>query len=120
MKWYEVQDYLIKSNHIMYLEGVFLNNKYFKALPEDLQEILSDTIDEMHDYAYELQDKANMEAEKILAENVKVTELTVAQIDRFKQSALPVRDYFKEESGKRPAEILEKLEAEVNAFMGTK
>ncbi len=120
MKWYEVQDYLIKSNHIMYLEGVFLNDKSFNALPEDLQLILSQTIDDMHDYAYELQDKANSAAEKILAENVEVIELTEAQIEEFKKAALPVRKYFKEKTGARPAEVLEKLEAEVNAFMSTK
>ncbi|MFA5649132.1 MAG: TRAP transporter substrate-binding protein DctP [Bacteroidales bacterium] len=116
MKWYEVQDYLVMSNHIMYLEGVFINNKSFNGLPEDLQTILSETVDEMHSYAYELQKKANAEAANVLAKNVEVIELTNDQIATFKAAALPVRDYFKKNAGKRPAEILEKLEAELSVF----
>lgn len=116
MKWYEVQDYLVMSNHIMYLEGVFINNKSFNGLPEDLQTILSETVDEMHSYAYELQKKANAEAANVLAKNVEVIELTNDQIATFKAAALPVRDYFKKNAGKRPAEILEKLEEELSVF----
>ncbi|WP_350655727.1 TRAP transporter substrate-binding protein DctP [Psychrobacter sp. S1-30-MNA-CIBAN-0213] len=116
MKWYEVQDYLIMSNHIMYLEGVFLNDKYFNSLPEDLQIILSETIDEMHDYAFELQKKANEDAGKVLAENVKVMQLSNEQTAKFKAAALPVRDYFKKNESERSAKVLEDLEAEISAF----
>ena len=116
MKWYEVQDYLIKSNHIMYLEGVFMNDRSFSKLPEDLQLILTETIAEMHNYAYELQDKANSEAEKILAENVEVVELTDEALAQFKAAALPVREYFKNESSARAKEFLENLEREVEKF----
>ncbi len=116
MKWFEVQDYLIMSNHIMYLEGVFINNEYFNKLPEDLQKILSETIDEMHDYAYELQKKANEKAGQTLAANVEVVNLTDDQIDSFKAEAKTVRSFFKSNMGERPAEILEKLEAELRDF----
>jgi tripartite ATP-independent transporter DctP family solute receptor len=118
MKWYEVQDYLIKSNHIMYLEGVFMNDRAFGKLPEDLQNILTETIAEMHEYAYELQDKANAEAEKVLADNVKeVVELSSAAVNEFTAAAMPVRAFFKEENGDRAKKLLEDLEAEVNEFM---
>ncbi len=117
MKWYEVQDYLIKSNHIMYLEGVFMNDKAFNKLPADLQKILTDTINEMNEYAYELQDKANAEAEKILAENVTVVELSDQAIEEFTNAALPVRDFFREKSDDRAKKILDDLEAEVAAFL---
>jgi len=116
MKWYEVQDYLIMSNHIMYLEGVFVNDKYFNALPEDLQLILKETIDEMHDYAFELQKKANEEAKTVLAKNVKIVNLSDDQIAKFKTAALPVRDYFKKNEGERSAKVLNDLEAEISAF----
>lgn len=116
MKWYEVQDYLIMSNHIMYLEGVFVNDKYFNSLPEDLQAILSETIAEMHDYAFELQDKANEEAGATLANHVEVVQLSDEQVEKFRTAALPVRDYFKQNTGKRSAKVLEDLEAELNAF----
>jgi tripartite ATP-independent transporter DctP family solute receptor len=114
MKWYEVQDYLIKSNHIMYLEGVFMNDKAFNALPEDLQKILTETIAEMHDVAFKMQNEANLAAEKILAENVEVVELTDEALTEFKNAALPVREFFKQENGDRAKKLLEKLEAEVN------
>lgn len=116
MKWYEVQDYLIKSNHIMYLEGVFMNNKAFDNLPEDLQKILTETIAEMHDVAYELQKEANAEAEQILAENVEIVELSDKALSEFKEAALPVREFFKQENGDRAKKLLEKLEAEVDNF----
>ena len=116
MKWYEVQKYLIMSNHIMYLEGVFMNERFFKKLPEDLQKILTETVAEMHDYAYELQKKANAEAAKVLAENTEVINLSDEQLEAFKKSALPVRDYYKEKLSKRSASMLEKLEKELASF----
>ena len=120
MKWYEVQKYLILSDHIMYLEGVFLNDKFFKSLPEDLQIILTKTIGEMHDYAYELQKEANKKAADLLAENLEVITLTDAQTAQFKAAALPVREYFKQEYGEGPAALLTKLEAELDAFNAAK
>jgi tripartite ATP-independent transporter DctP family solute receptor len=116
MKWYEVQKYTIMSNHIMYLEGVFMNDRFFKSLPEDLQNILTETIAEMHDYAYELQKKANADAAKVLAENTEVVNLTDDQIDAFRTAALPVRKYYKETLSERSAELLGKLEKELEAF----
>lgn len=116
MKWYEVQKNLIMSNHIMYLEGVFMNDRFFNSLPKDLQAILTETVNEMHDYAYELQKKANADAAIILAKHTEVVTLTDEQLDAFKKAALPVRKYYKESLSKRSAEMLEKLETELNSF----
>lgn len=116
MKWYEVQKYLIMSNHIMYLEGVFMNDRFFNSLPEDLQKILSDTVTEMHDYAYQLQKKANADAAEILAQHTELVTLSDDQLAAFKASALPVRDYYKESLSKRSASMLEKLEKELESF----
>ncbi|MBN2859474.1 MAG: TRAP transporter substrate-binding protein DctP [Sphaerochaetaceae bacterium] len=117
MKWYEVQDYLILSNHIMYLEGVFMNDEAFNALPSDLQNIVSETILEMHDVAYELQDEANAKAKEILEEHVEVLDLSDESIAEFKRAAAPVRDFFKDQYGERAAGILEGLETEVEEFL---
>ena len=116
MKWYEVQNYLIMSNHIMYLEGVFFNDRFFKSLPEDLQNILTETVAEMHEYAYELQKKANADAAELLAKHTEVVELTDEQVAAFKKAALPVRTYYKETLSSRCASMLEKLEKELASF----
>lgn len=116
MKWYEVQKNLIMSNHIMYLEGVFMNDRFFKSLPEDLQKILSETVAEMHDYAYELQKKANVAAAEVLAKHTEVVNLSDDQLAAFKKAALPVRDYYKKSLSKRSASMLEKLEKELESF----
>ena len=116
MKWYEVQKNLIVSNHIMYLEGVFMNDRFFKSLPEDLQQILTETVAEMHDYAYELQKKANAAAAEVLAKHTEVVVLTEDQLAAFKKAALPVRSYYKEALSKRSASMLEKLEKELASF----
>ncbi len=116
MKWYEVADYLIMSNHIMYLEGVFLNDKYFSSLPQDLQDIFTETIKEMHSYAYDMQEQANKEAEMVLAEHVEVITLTDAQIAGFKSKAMEVRDFYRKNSSRRSVELLDKLEEELKNF----
>lgn len=116
MKWYEVQKHLIMSNHIMYLEGVFMNDRFFKSLPEDLQKILTETVAEMHDYAYELQKKANATAAEVLAKHTEVVNLSDDQLAAFKKAALPVRSYYKESLSKRCANMLEKLEKELASF----
>ncbi len=116
MKWYEVQKYLIMSNHIMYLEGVFMNDRFLSSLPEDLQKIVIETVDELHSYAYELQAKANAEAKDLLAKHTEVIELTPEQLEAFKKAALPVRAYYKEKLSKRSAQLLTKLEEELANF----
>lgn len=116
MKWYEVQKYLIMSNHIMYLEGVFMNDRFFKSLPKDLQKILTETVAEMRDYAYDLQKEANEKAAEVLAKHTERVDLTPEQHEAFRKAALPVRDYYKKALSKRCAAMLEKLEKELAEF----
>lgn len=116
MKWYEVTKNLIFSNHIMYLEAVFMNKNYFEKLPEDIQNIIKETVREMHQEAYLMQKEANLKAEMILAENLETQNLTPQQINDFKEKAMEVRSFYKENSNESSVNILEKLEAELEAF----
>jgi C4-dicarboxylate-binding protein DctP len=118
MKFYEVQDYLIKSNHYLYMQATILNSSNFKTLPEDIQKMIMEIGKEMHSIAYDLQLANNIRAEKVIAEdpNTEIVELTAAQIEAFRQAALPVRAYFVESVGGESAKIMQIIENELKSF----
>ncbi len=118
MKFYEVQDYLIKSNHYLYMQATILNSSNFKALPADIQEAILDIGKEMHSVAFDLQMENNKRAEKVLADDpeTEIVELSEAQIEAFRQAAMPVREYFVESVGGKSAEIMRIIEKELKEF----
>lgn len=67
-KFYEVQDYLIKTGHIIQPQGIFVNTEYFNSLPEDYKKIIYECAIESSEYAntlfVEQEDEAFKELEK--------------------------------------------------------
>ena len=118
MKFYEVQDYLIKSNHYLYMQATILNSANYKNLPKDIRDAIIEIGKEMHSVAFDLQLANNKRAEKIIADDpgTEIVELTDAQIDAFREAALPVRDYYVESVGGKSAEIMQIIEDELKNF----
>ncbi len=58
-KFYEVQDYLTEANSNVYVTATCVNPTFFNGLPEDIQQIILETVEEMNPRAYEIQDELN-------------------------------------------------------------
>lgn len=117
MKFYEVQKYLTLSNHDMYVTTTAVNPKFFDSLPADVQQVILDTVDELHDFAFETQDKLNSEAlDQIKKDSdIEIVELTPEQRAAFKEASQTAYDRYVEMVGDQGAAILDKLMKEVAA-----
>lgn len=83
-KFYEVQDYLTISNHMADTWVVGMNNKKFETLPEDLQELILGTAEEMQQWKIDYDNEQDAKAIETLKSNgMKVNELTPEGQEKF-------------------------------------
>ena len=100
MKFYEVQDYMMMSDH-SYLSYIQVVNKdWFNSLPEDLQDILIDTTLEMAQDHKQLMAEKNKEyMENIKESGIKIVELSEEEKAAFREASQPVYDQYSDELG---------------------
>src|SRR6056297_18391 len=116
MKFYEVQDHIIRSNHFPYMLATILNNNIYQSLPADIQTAIEDIAGEMHSVAYDLQLANNKRAEDKIKDDIEIVDLTQAQIEEFRQAAVPVRDYYVNSVGPKGKEIMDLLVEEMQGY----
>lgn len=113
MKFYEVQDYLMLSNH-GYLGTAFIFSKsWFDALPEEQQSILKEAAYEAGQYQRErsqVREQEYLDA-IVAAGGTEVVELTDAQSEEFRAAMAPVYEAFTDDIG---AELMQDANAELN------
>lgn len=112
MKFYEVQDYMMLSNH-GYLGTAFIFSKsWFDGLDEETQDILMEAAKEAGDYqreqSAEFQEDYLQEIRD--AGTTEIVELTPEQIDTFSQAMKPVHEQFADKIGK---ELLDRTYAKI-------
>ncbi len=117
--FHEVQEYMTLSNHNNYVAMTTVNTDWFNGLSEEVQGIVNETVDEMQDWVFEEQNKQNEEFLETIKNDdnnpTEVVELTEEQRQAFKDEAMPVRDFYREEVSTVDGEILDKLEEEIQA-----
>ncbi|WHH59081.1 sialic acid TRAP transporter substrate-binding protein SiaP [Petroclostridium sp. X23] len=97
MKFFEVQKYLIKTGHIAQGNHIFVSEKVFKTLPEDIQKAIleagQETADWVNEQAFALEDK-------LLKELVEKG-MTIVEPDReaFIKAAQPLYDEYESQWG---------------------
>lgn len=112
-KLYEVQDYLTLDGHITLLNCWFMNNDFYKSLPEDLQALVDECAIESAYVHREMVEKQDAEAMELLSANMTVTELTEEEHEQFVEATQPaVLDYIR--SNMSEPEMLDELLALIN------
>ena len=112
MKFYEVQDYLILSNHATFVSMMAVNPKWFDSLPPKIQKIIADGSKEIAYPIYEsIAKEEQADLDEIRASGTQIIELTPAEIGAFKEAMVPVRKKFVELTGKQ--ELLKIFDEEV-------
>ena len=119
MKFYEVQDYLIFSGEQQFTTTVVANSDWYAAdLADEHKQILDETIAELADFIFEVQDQYNQERlEKIKAEkpDIQIIELTEEEREAFRARSMQAREAFVEMTGEEGQAILDALVAEIEA-----
>jgi tripartite ATP-independent transporter DctP family solute receptor len=67
-KYYEVQDYILETNHIFTTHGWYMNESFFQSLPENYQQIIADSVNEAIDYTYEINIEQEEKSKQILTD----------------------------------------------------
>jgi tripartite ATP-independent transporter DctP family solute receptor len=119
MKFYEVQDYMIFSGEQQFTTTVVANSDWYVAdLSDENRQILDETIAELADYIFEVQDQFNQERLEKIKEakpDLQMIELTEEERAAFEERAQQVRDTYVEMVGEEGDSVLSALQAEIEA-----
>jgi len=115
MKFYEVQDYMMLSNH-GYIGTAFIFSKvWFDAQLPEMQDILMSAAREAGDYQRQVsaEDNGRLLQEIIDAGTTEVVEMTPEQLTLFADAMQPVHEKFADRIG---SDLLEAAYAEIESF----
>ncbi|WP_326907624.1 TRAP transporter substrate-binding protein [Sedimentibacter sp. MB31-C6] len=120
MKFYEVQDYLTLGSSSLYVTCTCVNPEFFNGLPEDIQQMILDTADELVDFSFEAQADLNGGALDLIKadSDIEVVELTKEERAAFKEASKSAYDKYIEMVGADGEKILNTLLEEIAAVEG--
>jgi len=109
MKFHEVQDYVIESNHGLYTNTLLASNKWFNNLPSDIQKIINESGKEVTEVAWSGIQKEDKEYKETIIEdpNTELIVLTSEERSQFREVLEPVKDLYVERLGESGKEILD-------------
>ncbi|WP_416147073.1 TRAP transporter substrate-binding protein DctP [Salipaludibacillus sp. HK11] len=117
--FHEVQEHMTVSNHNNYVAMTVVNTDFYNGLPENVQALIDETVEEMRQVGYDLQDELNEEFLTVIDEDTEnpteVYHLSEEEREAFRELALPVRDFFRDNNGEDAGQILDKLLEEIEA-----
>ncbi|MGP4076402.1 DctP family TRAP transporter solute-binding subunit [Halobacillus sp. K22] len=117
--FHEVQDYMTLSNHNNYVAMTTVNTDWYEGLNDEMKTMVDETTQEMQEWVFEEQKSQNEEYLQTIKEDTEnpteIVELTDEQRQMFKDKAMPVRDYYRNEVSTVDGQILDKLQEEIEA-----
>jgi TRAP-type transport system periplasmic protein len=117
MKFYEVQDYMIWAGQQQFTTTVVTNNEWYEGMLSDQErQWLDETITELADYIFEVQEQFNqerLESIKQAKPDLQMIELSEEERAPFREAAQAVREQFVEMTGDKGQQILDGLTAEI-------
>ncbi len=110
MKFYEVQDYLIKANQLPFISTFAANHAFIGKLPQDIRAVIGEAVEEANEFIFDFEPKLNRERfEMIMSAKPSMTyiELTEEEIDAFRQKAKPLQQKYLQMGGEGAGEVLD-------------
>jgi TRAP-type C4-dicarboxylate transport system substrate-binding protein len=122
MKFYEVTDYMIFSGEQEFVTTVVTNSDWYQAdLSDESKQALDETLAELADYIFEVQDTYNQERlEKIkqVKPDMQIVELSDEERAAFQERAQDVQQAYVEMVGGDAQQVLDDLKAEIKTAEG--
>lgn len=116
MKFCEVQTHLTLGSSSLYVTTTACNPDFFDSLPADIQNMILETVEELRDYSFEIQEELNGAAlDKIKRDNPHLEIVTLTEEERaaFKEASKAAYDRYVEMVGPSGEEILNLLIEEI-------
>lgn len=89
-KFYEVQNYLTETSHILLANINLMDVNWYNSLPDDLKQVVDEVIAEAVDTQWQAQNAALADQRAQLAQDMEIITLTDAQLDEFKERTEPM------------------------------
>ena len=120
MKYHEVQDYLLVSEHGANEDVVMFNQAWWDGLPAEYQTVIIEAFEEVRPQVEELKEAAQATAlETIRASDITIHELDDAQRAAFREAMYgPARDAYLANAGAAGQGIVDAYEAQYSAVSG--
>jgi TRAP-type C4-dicarboxylate transport system substrate-binding protein len=110
MKFYEVQDYMIKANQLPFIGTFAANYEFIKGLPENIRVLIENAIEGANEHIFNLEPELNEKRKQMIFEakpSMKYIELTDEEIAVFREKAKPLREKYLKMGGEGAKEVLD-------------
>lgn len=115
MKFYEVQDYMINARQLPFIATFAANRDFMDHLPADARATVEAAVEAANAHIFELEARMNAERFQMIMQakrSMQYIELSEAEIDAFREKAVPLRDKYLDMGGKGAREVLEAVLAD--------
>jgi TRAP-type C4-dicarboxylate transport system substrate-binding protein len=109
MKFYEVQDYMIKANQLPFIGTFAANHEFIKGLPKNIRVLIDNAIEGANEYIFDFEPRLNEKRKQMIMEakpSMKYIELTDEEIAVFREKAKPLRQKYLKMGGEGAKEVL--------------
>jgi TRAP-type C4-dicarboxylate transport system substrate-binding protein len=116
MKFYEVQDYMIKANQLPFIGTFAANHEFIKGLPQNIRTMIGNAIEGANEYIFDFEPKLNKQRKQMIMQakpSMKYIELTDEEISAFKIKAQPLRNKYLEMGGEGAKEVLDAVSKDI-------
>ena len=97
-KVYELTPYVVETNDILFMHAWYINENSYQNLPEDLQQILNESVKEAQDYLWDLAlEKGEQDKEFLISEGVTFNEIDDEFKTKLRELCKPLYDWYDEE-----------------------
>jgi len=117
MKFYEVQEYMIWAGQQQFVTTVVANRDFYEGLSDEHKKAVDETVDEMVDVIFRIQDQYNQERLEKIKNNsdIELVRLDEEQRKPFRERAKQVEAKFVEMVGEDGKKVLDALKEEIAA-----
>ena len=116
MKFYEVQDYMIKANQLPFISTFVANHEFIKGLPQNIRTMIDNAIEGANEYLFDFEPELNKQRQQMIMKakpSIKYIELTDEEISAFKKKAQPLRQKYLEMGGEGAQEVLDAVSKDI-------
>jgi TRAP-type C4-dicarboxylate transport system substrate-binding protein len=110
MKFYEVQDYMIKADQLPFIGTFAANHEFIKGLPENIRVLIDNAIESANEYIFDFEPTLNEQRKQMILKTkptMKYIELTDEEIGAFREKAKPLRQKYLKMGGEGAKEVLD-------------
>jgi tripartite ATP-independent transporter DctP family solute receptor len=99
-KMYEQQKYIIKTNHVMFWNAIWLNMDTYNSMPDSYKEILWEVVNEVEEYTLKITEEDETASIKYLEDaGLEIIELSDDDYSKMAELAQPVYEMIRSTAG---------------------